>query len=368
MGDDRTRDLHGKGDAARLLLAAARERFSVAATDLLLPETARLTEWQRVTAAALLSRLIRTIEDGLRADLAERLARHEALHAAFSSAHVPIAQPLLERAQVLRDPELSTVLVRRVEEHRFWKGQRDRSDSPDRLLRQLITDADAAVSAEAMAVLIARSRRFDRFGEPVFARTDLAADLQHKLVWMVAAALRQYMVQHHAVPSREADAVIAEAAQRQLAGYDEGTSLEAAATRLALRLDELGRLDDPLLEQMLDEGLLPIFVAAIGARVALNYESAWEVLSDPRGLGPAILLRAAGCGRNHAAAIFLILNSRGRMFSGQEGDASEHQLGIFEGTDEALARDILRLWQVDPGYRAAIARLSTRVRSIGDAA
>ena len=366
--DDRTRSTLGKGDAARMLLAAARERFSIAATDLLLPETVRLTEWQRHTAAALLSRLIRTIEDALRADLADRVGGYEALHASFSSAHVPIAQPMLERAQVLRDPELSTVLVRRVEEHRFWKGQRDSGHEPDVLLRELINDADAALAGEAMAVLIARSRRFDRFGDPGFARTDLAADLHHKLVWMVAAALRQYMVQHHAVPSREADGLIADATQKHLAGYDEGTSLDAACTRLARRLAELDRLDDPLLERMLDDGMLPMFIAAIGVRVGLNYDSAWEVLSDPRGMGPAILLSAAGFARNRAAAIFLILNSRGRMFSGQEGDATEYQLGIFEGADESLALDILRLWKVDPGYRAAIARLSTRARSIGEAA
>ena len=59
----RLREIHGRkridgrerqSDAARLLLAAARERFAVAATDLLLPDRARLTEWQRLTAAALL--------------------------------------------------------------------------------------------------------------------------------------------------------------------------------------------------------------------------------------------------------------------------------------------------------------------------
>ncbi len=111
-----------QSDAARLLLAAARERFAVAATDLLLPDRARLTEWQRLTAAALLTRLIRGIEDDLRARLAVRFEDHAALHAALSSAHVPIALPILERAQVLRDADLGNVLVRRVEEHRFWKA------------------------------------------------------------------------------------------------------------------------------------------------------------------------------------------------------------------------------------------------------
>src|SRR6185295_16251662 len=119
-----------QSDAARLLLAAARERFAVAATDLLLPDRARLTEWQRLTAAALLTRLVRGLEDELRA-----------LHAALSSARVPIALPILERAQVLRDSELSNVLVRRVEEHRYWKAHA-RAAGGDELLFALVRDAD----------------------------------------------------------------------------------------------------------------------------------------------------------------------------------------------------------------------------------
>jgi uncharacterized protein (DUF2336 family) len=366
MSERATGTSNGSGDAARLLLAAARERFSVAATDLLLPETARLTEWQRITAGNLLSRLVRTVEDQLRTDLAEQFAGNETLHASLSSAHVAIAQPLLERSGVLRDAELTTVLVRRVEEHRFWKAQRDASILPDALLRDCIADDDPLLSAEAMAVLTARSRRLDRFGEPVFARTDLAADQQHKLTWSVAAALRQYMVQHHDVSSREADRAIAAAAERALAGYDEGASLEAACQRLARRMDELGRLTDHNLTRMLDEGLLPLFIAGLGQRVGLAFEPVWEVLSDPRGLGPAILLRAAAVARNPAAGILLALGST--MTAGRDGTLVEDQLDIFEGTDEPNARDVLRLWQVDPGYRAAVARLSTRARSLGEAA
>jgi hypothetical protein len=153
----------GKSDAARLLLAAARERFAVAATDLLLPDQARLTEWQRVTAAALLSRLVHSIEDDLRARLAVRFEAHEALHAALSSARVPIAVPILERAQALRDAELTTLLVRRAEEHRFWKARPP--EQAEELLFALVRDDDEEVAADAMELVIARSRRFDRFQE-----------------------------------------------------------------------------------------------------------------------------------------------------------------------------------------------------------
>lgn len=367
MSDRRQKNANGKGDAARQLLAAARERFSVAATDLLLPENSRLSEWQRLTASALLSRLVRTIEDALRSRLAQRIAHHEALHAALASATVPIALPLLERAQALGDPDLGTILVRRVEEHRFWKARLDADGGVDEFLVDLIRDDDPDISAEAMALLLARSRRFDQFQEPILAQTELPADFQHRLVWIIAAALRQYMVQQHATPAAEADAAIAEAAAFLLAGYDEGETLEASCLRLALSLDRAGRLTDPVLARALEDGLLPLFIAAIGVRLALDYGSAWEVLSDPRGLGPALMLRAAGVERRHAAAILLILNARGRMFSGREGDAAAGQLELFDATDEAHAAGVLRLWQVDPGYRAAVARLSTRARAAGPA-
>src|SRR5688500_1155183 len=94
---------------ARLTPSALRDG-AVAATDLLLPDQVRLSEWQRLTAAALLSRIVRGIEDSLRARLALAFEDNEPLHAALSSAHVPIALPILERAQVLHDPELSNLL------------------------------------------------------------------------------------------------------------------------------------------------------------------------------------------------------------------------------------------------------------------
>jgi len=353
-----------KGDAARLLLAAARERFAVAATDLLLPDQARLTEWQRLTAAGLLSRLVRSIEDDLRVRLAVRFQGHDALHAALSSAHVPIALPILDRAQVLRDADLTTILVRRVEEHRFWKvraGQPAAAEAGEEYLFELVRDADDTVAAEAMELVIARSRRFDRFQEPTMGRVELPAELQHKLVWIVAAALRQYIVQQHQVGA--VDGPVEEAADAIIAAYDEGATFEALAMRLARRLQRDGRLDGAALARIIGDGVLPFFIAGLAALCGLDQTATWEVLSDPRGRGPALLLRAAGVGRDEAAAILLALNSRGALFSGAEGDAAATQLELFDTVDEASAQEVLRLWQAHPAYRASVARISTRVRS-----
>lgn len=352
-----------RGDAARLLLAAARERFAVAATDLLLPQAARLTEWQRLTAATLLARLIRSIEDALRVPLAQHYAGHEALAAALSSAHVPIALPILERAGVLGDAELGTVLVRRVEEHRFWKAQA--ADGPD-LLVELVQGEDEALAAEAMELVIARSRRFDRFQEPVLGHVDLPAELQHKLVWLVAASLRHYLTQQHG--QRAVDGPVESAASDLIAQYDEGAGLEAVAARLARQLDAAGRLDGALLVRTLNEGSLPLFVAGLAARAGLDHGATWEILSDPRGRGPALLLRAASVTRDDAAAILLLLNTQGRLFSGAEGEAAAEQLDLYDSMDDASAAEVLRLWQADPAYRASVARISTRGRPAAEAA
>jgi uncharacterized protein (DUF2336 family) len=354
-----------QSDAARLLLAAARERFAVAATDLLLPDRARLTEWQRITAAALLTRLIGGVEDELRVRLAARFEDHEALHAALSSAHVAIALPILERADVLRDSELSNMLVRRVEEHRYWKAHAPAAGEQE-LLFVLVRDSDDEVAAEAMELVIARSRRFDRFQEPALGQVELPAELQHKLVWMVAAALRHYIVQHHQIAA--VDAAIEESAGGLIAGYDEGATLEARSVRLARRLEASGRLDGGLLARSLAEGMLPLFIAGLATRCGLDYAAGWEVLADPRGRGPALLLRAAGIERESAAAILLLLNSRGHLVSGPEGEATAVQLELYDTLDETAAREVLRLWQAHPAYRASVARISTRARPAAEAA
>src|SRR3546814_4240269 len=71
------------------------------------------------------------------------------------------------------------------------------------------------------------------------------------------------LVQQHGLPSGRADAAIASAAGELIATYDEGDSLEACCMRLARRLDAAGRLDDAVLVLVLEDGLLPLFIAAI---------------------------------------------------------------------------------------------------------
>jgi uncharacterized protein (DUF2336 family) len=352
MSDQRMSRADGTGDAARLLNAAVRERFAVALADLFLPERDRLTEWHRTTMAGLLVRLIRSIEDELRASLAERFTErsHPQLNAALVAEHVELALPILEHSPALREPLLVALLLLRAEEHRLQRVLH----SSGSVVLELLRDKDPAVAEAAMALLVAQSRRLDRFQEPVLASAELPAELEHRLVWTVGAALRSYMVERQAIAPDEADAALIEAARRRLAAYDEGDSLEARSLQLVARLDELGRLDASFVVRALAEAGLPLFLASLAQRSKLGIDSVWEIVCDPRGHGAPLLLRAAGVGRQSAGEILVAL---GATTAPADEESLARQLDLFESLSEEAAWAALRLWQADPAYRQAIDQL-----------
>lgn len=338
----------GELDGAAQLLASAHARVAAAIADLALPEAYRLSDRQRFTLSHLLRRLVGDIEDELRSALAAHFAGDEdaPLRAVLSSASVPIAMPVLAAGGALDDPGLFASLLRRTEEHRLA-----RAAAEPRLLTELAGDPDPAVAAAAVSLLIADSRRLDAFHEPLVASGDLPAEIAHGLAWTVAAALRTYLIARHAVAPAAADHAVTAAAAALLTRYDEGAGADALARRLALRLEERGRLDDALLVRTAGEGTLPLLLACLSLRTGLDPQALWELLSDASGRGPAVVLRAAHLGREAAASILLDL-------AGRE-EAVSAQLDVFDSLDGPGARHHILLWSLDPAYRAAVARLAS---------
>ncbi|MBV8685220.1 MAG: DUF2336 domain-containing protein [Alphaproteobacteria bacterium] len=329
----------GKRDGAAELLASARARVSAAAADLALPEPLRLSEQQRSLVTRLLADLVRTIEDELRARLLPAF-EDEAVRAALGSAHLPIAASLIEARDALADEALVGALLRRAEEHRL------EATADHRLLASLAGDRDEAVAAEAMSLLILQNARRDAFGEPLVGASGLPAEIQHRLVWRIAAALRAYLVRRQGVAAGAADRAVAAAVGALLAGHDEGEGVDARALRLAKRLAEAGRLDDGLFARLAVEAGLPLLLAALAVRSGLGAGEAWQLLAERGSGGATALLRAAGVGRSAAAAILLQL--------GVADDEVARRLEAYEALPAAEAEAVLIPWRADPAYRAAI--------------
>lgn len=338
----------GELDGAAKLLASAHARVAAAIADLALPEAFRLSDRQRLTVSHLLRRLVGDVEDELRSALAADFPADDdaGLRAALSSASLAIALPVLEGGGALADPGLFALLLRRAEEHRLARAAPEH-----RLLTDLAGDEDPAVAAAAVSLLIADSRRVDAFHEPLLASGDLPAEIAHGLAWTVAAALRTYLVARQAVAPAIADGAVTAATAALLGRYDEGAGADALARRLALRLEERGRLDETFLVRAAGEGALPLLLAGLSLRTGLEPKALWELLSDTSGRGPAIVLRAANLERETAASILLHL-------AGRE-EAVAAQLDHYDSLEPAQARHHILLWSLDPAYRTALARLAS---------
>lgn len=344
-------------DAARAA-EGARERRATALVDLFLPGASRLSDRQRITMARLLRGLVTAIEDEFRSRLIAALGEGapEELIAALGTARIEIAAPILDRARLLHDEDLVALLLRRTDAHRLTEGLKRTSDQGDgsQLIDRLIAHDEPAIAAAAMALLIAESRRFDRFGDPLIARTDLPAELQHRLVWLIAAAMRDYMVERHALEAGAVDRPLVATATAMLAGYDEGETLEGRAFGLAVLLQRAGALDDALLAEACGEARLPLFTAALGLRAGVDGTAAWDMVADPSGSRLALLLRAIEVPRPIATGVLL-------RFAEADGRSEEElvdQLDAFDALDPQLARDALRPWRLDHDYRQAIAALA----------
>ena len=344
-------------DAARAL-DGIESRVDRAASDLFHNDAFSLSDQHRAQITQLMRALIGAIEDELRIHIGHALPADASpeLAAALGSARVPIALPLLERTQLLRDPDLVSAMLRRVDEHRLAiiLGR----DSPYHvadLAQRLLDLGDDAIAEAVMALLIAESRRYDQFGDPALARTDLPPGPHRRLLWAVAAALRHYLIRQHAVPDTQADLMLAAAARNLLAEHEDADTLEGRADALAALLAERELIDDALLTAALEEGWLALFTAALARRAGMDSPGVWSMVADPSGMMLGTLLRAVDCGREAAVTMMWRIGSA----EGASEETLVERANAFDALSVHDAAEAVLIWRLDPNYRRAVIEIGT---------
>lgn len=360
-----TRDPTGVPAAAAALLARAasadardRRRVRHAIDDLFLPDDARLDDRTRANLSALMRSLIATVEGEVGTHAARLLAaRGEAELADRLVASEPAIADRLIASGLLRDDELVGELLDRVLEAQIGTALPITAPAhPDRpsLAARLSRSSDRVVAAGALALIISAGSR-DGLDASRAARTDLPAELHHRLVWWVAAALRDRITTDG--DAEPLDRALAEAAQRSLATHDEGERLEAVASRLAAAIDaqpdEIGAL---LLESVSDRNL-PLFTALFARALGVDYASARTVVLDPEGERLALGLRAVGVERATLAQIALLLTEADPRRS---EEALPDRVDAVAALEPAEARARLAPLRLHPHYRAALLALDER--------
>ena len=333
--------------ATRAARARARADARLRGTidDLFLADDARLSERTRLTLARLLSDTIGAIEIELRRQAARLLAVNGSTATAEALLAGSGAGERLMTAGLLRDETLIEALIARVQ-HREIADALPASRAVQHeasLLVRLAAVPDRVVAGAARALLAADSAD----------AMVLPAEIQHRLVWAVAAAIRP------AGEDFDSDRAIAEAAWRSLSAHDEGDSADAAAMRLAAAIDARPEELRPLLLEALGDRRLSLFVAVLAQAAGLDFAQAQALVLEPEGERLWLTLRAGRLDRSTIAQIALALSDADPR---RDIEAFADRLDAIASVDPSEARQAVAPETLAPAFRGAIRALARSER------
>jgi hypothetical protein len=234
----------------------------------------------------------------------------------------------------------------------------DTPETPSLIVR-LARSSDRVVAGAAAAVLAGESARRAANENGSLAGTGLPAELHHRLVWWVAAAVRERAVGEAAGEVAALDRALAEAAARNLAAHDEGERLEAAAMRLATAIDAGGDELPVLIVEAIRDRRLPSFVALLAHALGVPYELVRELVLEPAGDRLWLLLRALEVPRDAVAAIGYALSEADPR---RDVESFAEMLDTIVGIEPEAARNAIAPLRLHPDYRAALHALVTAER------
>lgn len=244
---------------------------------------------------------------------------------------------------LLDQEELVSLLLRRADEHRIaaaFAGRAGPRKLP--LLPRLIGDGDAAVAAAAMALVVARGRRRDAFGQPRIELNDLGSGEARGLAFAVAAALGGEL------PGERP--ALAEASGTVAAGHARSESLDSAVTALSVALVDAGRSDDSAVEAAAEDGEASLLASLLAQRAGISEETAWGYLVGGQEGGLALLARMAGLGRPTAARLMA-------EYAALSGASVEDEIAGFDQLPPASVEAALEWWRLPGEFRSASAAL-----------
>lgn len=330
-------------DGSARARAPGRSRLSTVRIDFFLDPAQRLTEQERALMTVMLHQLVRDLASALRA----------ALPSGWLAANDEDDAQLVEtlrRAGLLDDPGLMALLLQRADEERISIAARARGGRREaRMLQGLVSTDHGAVASAAMALILARGRRRDRFGQCLTALDDLPSASAIALLNAVAAALRAELVASRGMA--EADQELASAVEHVAGQRDATRSVASLTAGLIGQLDEAGILTDELILAAAHEGEVGVVAAVLARRSGFALDAVLGVILSGDAENVMALFRAASVSRDLAAGLLAAIGDLLGL-----ADAGE-AISRFDAMPEG-AVDRVRSWlTADPAYRTAIDRL-----------
>lgn len=287
----------------RVAMADAREAARQAAVidDYFRPVTDRIDDRTRQALDTLFTGIVLAIDADLRGRAAQSAMKRGTVRDMATLVGGDVVVDRLRDTPAIRTGEVMGVLLARVELDGLATRLAPMATTQDgvSLLSRLVDCPDPGVAAAAADLLTLEARRRE-VEAPIVS--ELPAELHHRLVWQVAAAIR---AENTVFPDR--DRALSDAAWHVIAAHDEGDGVEPAATRLAAAIDARCEERPALLVESLGDRRPSLFVAVLAHAIGMDFDQARGVVIDPDGDRLLYALRAIGLDRSTVARIGLAL-------------------------------------------------------------
>jgi uncharacterized protein (DUF2336 family) len=328
---------------------------------------------ERALMLDILEKLIGDVARDVRRKLSLRLADAPGLPrelaVLLANDEIEVATPILMRSAALQDVDLIEIIRHRSRQHILAVAMRRDITSTvsealvetgDRdVIRALLENQDANIARITLAYLVEQSKTLDEFQEPLVRRRDLPADLARRLIYWVAASLRQALIERFAIDIDALDDRLEPAVKEEIAEAAAEAEADSAAAVLSRALGDARQLTPRLLLQTLRKGEVQLFEAMFAEMSGLRLKLVHRLAYEPGGQGLAVAARGIGLNREEFATIFL-LTRRARVGTGGAGQGGfapaemGRALEFFDRLTHAAADTVLTRWRRDPDYLFAI--------------
>ncbi len=349
-----------------------REQLTTQIAQLSLEREHMLSDQERDLIFDILDKLIHEFEVPIRQRLAERMSRNaaapRALVVALANDEFAVAQPVLLRSTLLSNEELIRIIHHRSRQHQITIARRrDLSEAvSDELvgtqdsdvITALLENTSARISKATLAYLTEQAEHIDSYQEPLVRRHDLGADLATRLYWVVAASLRDEILQNYDIhPTALDDALegtVQDMVEESRKGSTDAANLEQTASELARSMAAERPINAALLIKTLRQGQVPLFEALFEQWTKISMPRRAEVLYGPGGEGLAIACLAMGVSKQDFATLFLLSRSAGSGGQKTSPGNLARATRLYDKTKREDAQHVLRSWQRNPGFQAAV--------------
>lgn len=340
-------------------------------SDLFLSPSGRLNEHERALMNDILSKLIKSVEENVRKELAIRLSSSSEispeLAALLANDEIEISRPILEKSHVLDDQQLIEIIRNRTDAHRMAIAIREYVSEEvsgeliergnEDVIEALIRNENADISELSMEYLVAESKTFDRFQEPLLNRHDIPASLAYRMYWWVSAALRRKIITEYSIDETVLDDALEMATKMAIQHHDDTDNAMKKAINLVRKMALNNNLKISFVLQSLRQEKVDLFVAGMAELSRLDTKIIWRSFRERTGESLAVIARAIEMDREDFTSMFLLVVQSRSGAKARTTNLLNSILSLFDDIDVKNAKTAVRHWQRDSGYQDAMIKV-----------